>query len=454
MVGLSESSGPTSARRRVFEPSGYFTAMVLGVAFSGFLMLPQVARGDDAVRVVMLRQLASGIKPDTKYSFIQPVVSTPVFWVLDRLHFGAFAVTLIPMLWLAMWCVAMWSVLSVERSKAFAHHAIVLAVVSLLGAYLVGFGSDVFAALGISAGVVCGLLARRLGWRIVAWTVLLITAANTPVMVAAVGVIALWLSASTRRLRYLLLPVGVFGLMVLESTLVTGSLSWTRYTRAIEQGNMQLLPWGEMSGFGWPLWSGVVAVLFSFGRGLIFFIPQLWNGPMRGSDALARADRSLWCATLALVPLYGMWWAWYGGVTFGPRFFLLAVVPAAMAGASVVCDAGLSPLRTVVCATATLASLWVAFAGAVFHVTTTAFDTCVSGGGFQNEALCLYTPEYSGLWAPLWAADPIGLRAAVFAVAIIILVAPTLFVLGSSLRPAGVRALRLARLHLGGKWSL
>ena len=79
MVGLSESSGPTSARRRVFEPSGYFTAIVLSVAFSGFLMFPQVARNDDAVRVVMLRQLASGIKPDTKYSFIQPVVSTPVF---------------------------------------------------------------------------------------------------------------------------------------------------------------------------------------------------------------------------------------------------------------------------------------------------------------------------------------------------------------------------------------
>lgn len=454
MRELSDRHVRSIVSRVILEPTAGFTSLLVGIALAGFLVLPQVPRGDDAVRVVMLRQIADGTKPVTKFSLIQPAVSSPLYWVLEHLHFGVYAVTLIPMIWLVMWCVAMWNVLIVHRSSTFAHHTIVLTVVSLLGAYLVGFGSDVFTALGMTAGVVCGTLAKHLRWRVVAWVVFVVSAANTPVMFLAAAGIGMSLALGQRRLRFLLLPVGVFAFMVVESTIVSGSLSWTRYTNEVEHGNVQLLPWGDVSGFGWPLWSGVIATLFSFGRGLFFYIPQLWNGPMRGSDRLVLVNRSLWCAVVLLVPLYGTWWAWYGGVSFGPRFFMLAVVPAAMAAAAVVSDPTFSPVRQAVCFTATAWSLWVAVAGAVFNVTTTAFNKCVAGGGFQNEALCLYTPEYSGLWAPLWASDPVGVRDGVFVVALVLVVAPTLLALAVSLEPAARHRLRNATEHLRGDWSV
>lgn len=442
-------------RSLLHAPSGRLTAALVALVIAGFMVLPQQLRGDDAVRAVMLRQLADGVKPDTKYSFVQPLLSTPLYWLFDHLHLGIYAVTLIPMIWLALWSRAMWTLLSVHRSPAFAHHTIVLAIASLLGAYLVGFGSDVFAALGMSGGLLGGLLARARAWRAVGWVVCTLAAAKTPVMFVAAVAVALWLVATERRIRYAALPIAVLLTMTVESTLVTGELSWTRYSSDVEHGDVQLLPWGDVHGFGWPLWSGVLAVLFSFGRGLVFYLPHLWNGPSRGRGSIVHAERAMWLAVLALVPIYGSWWAWYGGASFGPRFFLLATVPAAIATAGVVCDRAATPLRTAVCALSVVAATWVAFSGAVFGVTTTAFERCASpGGSFRDEALCLYRPEYSGLWAPIWAADPIGLRDLVFLGTLLALVAPTLATLTARLRSPARRQASVLGRHLRGRWTL
>jgi hypothetical protein len=124
--------------------------------------------------------------------------------------------------------------------------------------------------------------------------------------------------------------------------------------------------------------------------------------------------------------LYAKWWAWYGGVSFGPRFFMLGVVPIAMAAAAALERTDRSTARSVVLSIAILLSAWVAIAGAIFGVTEFAFNTCVDGGSFLLEPLCWYTPEYSGLWMPLWKPGPIGGRDIVFAVLVVAAVLPTL----------------------------
>lgn len=430
------------------------TAASVALCIAGFVLLPQTIRGDDAVRVVMLEQMVAGVKPDTKYSFIQPLVSVPFYAAFDALHFGVFAVTLIPLIWLACWSACVWHVLARARSRAFAHHVVVLSVVSLLAGYVVGFGSDVFGALAVSGGGLVGLLGASRAGRLIGWVVLAIGAANTPVMFVAIALVAIWLVLTRRELRYLLLPAAVFGLMTVESTWVTGHLSWTRYSTDVEHGEFAMLPWGDVSGFGWPLWSGLLAVFFSFGRGLVFYIPQLWNGPSRSKDRVGGAERVLWVACAGLVPVYATWWAWYGGTGFGPRFFLLVVVPAAMAGASVVTDESRSVARSLVALAALSASLWVAAVGAVFNITTTAFDTCASGGGFTNHALCIYTPEYSGIWAPLWAADPVGLRDVAFLGALVLVTVPTVIALLLPCRAPMRRAVEQARASLRGPWRV
>jgi hypothetical protein len=163
---------------------------------------------------------------------------------------------------------------------------------------------------------------------------------------------------------------------------------------------------------------------------------------------------ALWVVAAVLVPLYATWWAWFGGIAFGPRFFTVAVVPAALATADLVCRADRGLLRSVVAIGSVCLACWVAVAGAVFGVTSTAFDRCAAGGGFTNLSLCLYTPEYSGLWAPLWAADPVGARDVVFAAVMCAFVAPTLWQLAAPCAaPLRVRA-RQVRAHLGGRWTV
>lgn len=414
-----------------------------------FAILPQRFNGDDGVRAVMIRQLASGIKPETKYSFIQPVVSVPLYWTFHKLGFGVFALTLIPMIWLAVWSAVVWRIVAPHRSPLFAHVTIVLSVASLLGAYLVGFNSDIFSALGMTGGLLAGLLGKSRAARRAGWLVYVVTAANTPVMVAVAVVTGLVLVVRRRQFRFLLLPVAVFGATVVEATAVSGKLGWTRYSSAIEHGNMQLLPWGEIVGFNWPLWSGLLAILFSFGRGLVFFFPLSWLGPSRRRDELTRVEHLLWLSVVVLIPVYAKWWAWYGGVSFGPRFFMIAIVPTAMGCASAITDTQRSTLRSLVILVAIFMSVWVAATGAIYGVTTTAFDACVSGGTFANEALCLYTPEYSGLWAPIWARDPTSVRDVIFVIALVLFVAPTVCVVVAptieplkSMRDRGLRHLR------------
>lgn len=123
-----------------------------------------------------------------------------------------------------------------------------------------------------------------------------------------------------------------------------------------------------------------------------------------------------------------------------------------MATASLATRAERSTLRSLVGTASVLLSLWVALAGAVFGVTAAAFDWCAAGGGFNNFVLCLYTPEYSGLWAPIWIDAPVGTRDVVFALAMALVVAPTLWAFLAPCVRTTTRMLHCARRHLSGPW--
>ncbi|WP_376791738.1 ArnT family glycosyltransferase [Thermoflexus sp.] len=82
-------------------------------------------------------------------------------------------------------------------------------------------------------------------------------------------------------------------------------------------------------GFTSPLLEGVLGLLFSPGRGLLFYAPPVLLA-LPGAVSLGRRDRALVWAVAALfggyVALYGQWWAWDGGWSWGPRF-LIPVIP-------------------------------------------------------------------------------------------------------------------------------
>jgi hypothetical protein len=95
-------------------------------------------------------------------------------------------------------------------------------------------------------------------------------------------------------------------------------------------------------GFNTPLWKGVFGLLLSPGAGLVIYVPVLLLIALRGLPIFVRLWRpeAVLIGALVVVRLlvYGRWWAWEGGTTWGPRYLIpvigvmlipLAFVPAA-----------------------------------------------------------------------------------------------------------------------------
>jgi hypothetical protein len=143
----------------------------------------------------------------------------------------------------------------------------------------------------------------------------------------------------------------------------------------------------------------VAAILFSFGRGLLFFTPglTLWlDRRTRDEVPGRRAVTMMLLFTGGLILVYSKWWAWYGGISWGPRFFLIATVPASILIATRIQHAGESLRRDAFALLVLIVSAWVACAGAIANLGT--LRTFCGGAGFTNEQLCWFTPDYSSLW--------------------------------------------------------
>lgn len=76
-------------------------------------------------------------------------------------------------------------------------------------------------------------------------------------------------------------------------------------------------------------WQGIPGLLISPGKGVFFYAPPLilslilWPRFRRAHPALGEFLALAWIIAL---PFYGMWWAWDGGWSWGPRF-LVPLIP-------------------------------------------------------------------------------------------------------------------------------
>jgi hypothetical protein len=292
-----------------------------------------------------------------------------------------------------------------------------------------------------------GILAIANGRRVwLGWAAIVIGVANTPAVLGGAALLALVQVVRERRLRWLLPPLAAIVLVGAESWIRRGSPTDNGY--AGDHGFATLLPYSGRPGFSYPFVLGVLSILFSFGRGLVFFAPGLLLGLSARTRELLRDCRMLALGLVVflggLVLVYAKWWAWYGGVAWGPRFFAFAAVPAALFLAtrlhrpqgSLTGD-GLTLLILVL-------SGWVGVIGAIGGLADD--DTC-----FQNnyalESFCWYVPEYSSLWRPFRGFP--GLTASTWvvvtfcAVVVVYLAVPVAAAMGRAARQAmhGVRVL-------------
>lgn len=367
--------------RAVFE-----TGLILGGFLVLFFLMPHSLRGDDHVRYHDIETLLRhGHLTNSRYSLVMPLVSapllklgnhieSPIYWAV---HFNVIVVA----------AGALIAYLLLRRrydARLFRLVVLVLLFASFLTNRLRDYNAETLTATLVTLGIICLATGRH---TVFGWAAIVIGVANTPATIIALALMAIVHAVRTRRLRHLVPVLAAAGLIMLED--------WIR------RGGPFVTGYGKQS-FSYTFLLGLAAILFSFGRGLLFFTPGLvlWLDRSRRRLLPGRYAVALMMAfTVGLILTYSKWWAWYGGLSWGPRFFLFAAVPASVLLATGIWRAGRSPMADAVTLIVLALSSWVSFSGAFVDIRD-AVSFC-SANGYRLEPYCWYMPQYSSLWYPV-----------------------------------------------------
>lgn len=388
--------------------------LLAGLSIIGGLLLlattqPRI-EGDGDLRLEALRQILAGTTfPDSKYSLLQPYSSIPLI-LGDRITGLDYAYSVAYFnLVLSLVCLPAIGYLIARKSNATLGltSVLVLITASMLPHHLQHYYGEVLSAEFLVLAI---LLPRR--W----WSIQVVLAAlavlNTPALLPAVGLASLAAAVIGRRWYPLLAPLTAAALVALETVAKYGSLQGSPYLAEAERGFRTVMPYSGEPGFSYPLFFGVLSILFSFGKGLVFFTPGLllvFNSSVRrffkGFFGPA-ATAAVVVFSVALIATYAQWWAWYGGGFWGPRFFLVLSFLASFLLAIALWlprEVGQSQLlgSTLVVLVALLA-LWVGINGFVFG--QSGMDICWAND-YALEHLCWFTPEFGALWRPFVVGD-------------------------------------------------
>lgn len=375
---------------RVFWP-----LLTLGLLLL-FFVLPHTIEGDGRVRFDALQGWLEGRGiPDTKFPLVGSLPSIPLMllghvvasseWWVSRYNVFVYAAGLGGLYLLLRGRLP---------NDVLATFLLLLGTTAMLPNSLTGFGAETFSAMTAGAGLAAWSAGR---WKSAA-VLLGVGVANLPASFVGLALAMAWWAWRVKRTRALVPLVLSAGVWLLESVVRRKSALTTGYEN--DHGFQTLLPYSGLPGFSYPTFLGVLSLVFSFGKGLLFFAPGLWLVFGRGLEALRSVTEvlALWMLYLAgMVLVYGSWWAWYGGFTWGPRFLTFASLPAALLLAGQVRRPPRALLALTVVLGALLLSVWVGIDGQTFG--RFAQGPCVANH-YYLESFCWYVPEFTVLWTP------------------------------------------------------
>lgn len=365
----------------------------LGMLLIGFLVillsLPVRYFYDGTTRFnALLALIQHGIVSNVSYSMVGPFFSLPLYELDRRIplygeaywwqnHYNIFLLAAVFALTYAILRRRMDPVL-------LRRFFLIILVASMFGNSITFFGGETFTALGFGMGILVALLA----WELVGWIAVVLGVVNTPA--ALVGLILAMLSYifQKKRLRYCVVVIAAGALICAEA--------WIRRGSPLNNG------YGNQA-FSTPFLLGLISILFSFGKGLLFFVPGLLL-PVKNAILTGKGEKrqelytvyKLWLwFVVGLVLVYSSWWAWYGGWFWGPRFFVFASIPASFALAVRLRNPSTSLFANILTLLVLGYSFWVGLDGALFDQ----FDLSTICKA-NLEYLCHYNPQDSVLWRP------------------------------------------------------
>jgi len=329
----------------------------------------------------------------TKFSSVQGLLSAPLFLLGNWLRLN---ISLVPFFNLAIFALLISSLAVLLEPKRRFIVLLLLMATTMFPHHLQHFYGEVLTASFCTLGVFCIFKTR---W-VLATVCIGLGAAQTPASIPAVAVTLLFLSTKHRNYRYLgflILPVSI---MFFENWLKFNSLLPTHYTLVGEAGAKSIMPYSGLPGFSYPLVFGIVSNLFSFGKGILFFVPSLiLRREIEAQNLIDQRSLELIDAllifVLVLLLTYARWWAWYGGAFWGPRYFLIASIPGVLIIAHHIYQTDVNWRKRVVFSMITILSGWVCVQGYLFG--NRDLEVCFANN-YALEALCWYAPEFSPLF--------------------------------------------------------
>ncbi len=396
--------------------SSVLAALETGLIIVGllyiYLLLPRLIASDGQWRYTMITDLLNHHMLNVanqninlqKYSLIGPLFAVPLFVVGQMLgHPGT---------WTACYNLLLFSITLLTTyiilRKRIDHSLLrkfylLLIIASMFTAHLQKFYGEVFTALCVGFGVLVALVRFS---SLAGWIAVVLGVVNTPATLLGLGLMLLKKIIERKHLRYILVLLAVVALILGESWLRRGSPFIDGY--ANDAGSRTVMPYSGLSGFSYPFFLGLISILFSFGKGLIFFAPGLLL-PIR--KTLLKMQQTmklnlyqiytLWISFLiGMILTYARWWAWYGGRFWGPRFFLFASIPASFALAvRLRYHKDASIITNLLTLVIVCFSVWVGIDGALFNQSAIVLPICANNH-YALEILCIYTPDFSALWYP------------------------------------------------------
>lgn len=396
-------------------PAIFETGLIIAGLLALLLLLPHQLNADGLYRFQGLSELLQqGKISNIRYSLVGPAFSIPLWllgkvyqtsaWWCERYNLLLFAIALLVMYWLLKD--------RIDR-RLIRKFFLILLAGSMFAAHLSYYFGEVFTSLCVGIGI----LAVGIGYAFPGWVAIVLGVVNTPATIIGLALVVAKRVLDNKRLRPILALIAAAGLIIAESWIRRGGPFVTGYEGVA--GYRTIMPYSGLPGFSYPFFFGLLSILFSFGKGLIFFTPGLLL-PIRKTllkiQPYIKLDLFsvyiLWlCFLVGLILVYSKWWAWYGGAFWGPRFFLFASIPASFALATRLQYRSASLLINLFTLLVLILSFWVSIDGAVFGQKT--LEIC-QANNYALEVLCFYTPEFSVLWRPFVVTASLGHRELLF----------------------------------------
>ncbi len=256
--------------------------LVFGAGAVLIFVMPHRITSDAYVRYFALAQLIEWREvSDMLYSFIGPFCAAPLYFLGGFIGSPVWWCARFNAMVLAGGVAVLWQLLRREvDGRLFRTFALLLLTASMFPNHVLDFFGEPLTTVLVAVG----LVAVERGFPIAGWAAAIVGVANTPATMVGLAAAAAVRAWRTRRLRPFIAVALAAALIMLETWLRRGILLHGDYVATA--GNRTVLTYSGRPGFSYPLFFGLLSVLFSFGKGLVFYAPGLL---LAASDRLRAA---------------------------------------------------------------------------------------------------------------------------------------------------------------------